>query len=215
MAEQRKCKKLVAVLVEHQEHFGVMSDENCQWAIQNPKDAITLFAEAVKNRTAVAIKKLLERLSVTIALPTVNSFTANEHFVVNTSAKTKVKISWLGDNFKKHFLPKVEESAVVAEELAVHKLLKASYDPAIITALGDEAKVEVTLGQFFAAFAKQPHGEDGSLLTNGYVNVGYVRDIKCVLWAVRGFWSGGGWRFEASSLDYPRRWDAGHQFLSR
>ncbi|MCX6786943.1 MAG: hypothetical protein NTY93_00210 [Candidatus Kaiserbacteria bacterium] len=51
MAEQQKCRKLAAVLVEHQEYFSVMTDEDCQWAIQNPKDAVALFANAVKNRS--------------------------------------------------------------------------------------------------------------------------------------------------------------------
>ena len=161
------------------------------------------------------MKKLLERLSATIASPSVKDFTAKEHFVVDTSKKAKVKISYLGDNLKKHFLPKVEKSEVAAEELAVNKLLEYAYDPAIITALGGEAKVEISLGQFFAAFAKQPNGEKGALLTNGYANVGYVRDINGVLWAIRGRWDDDGWHFGALSLDNPSRWNDGLQFLSR
>lgn len=215
MAEQQKCKKLAAVLVEHQDHFAAMSSDDCQWAIQNPKDAIALFADAVKNRTAPVEKKLLERLSSTVALPAIKDFTAKEHFVLDTSKKAKVKISYLGDNFKKNFLAKVEKNEVAAEELAINKLLEYAYDPAIITFLGGEPKVEITLGQFFAAFAKQPNGEEGVLLTNGWANVGYIRDINGVLWAVGGFWDDDGWRFEARALGDPFGWFGGPRFLSR
>jgi hypothetical protein len=163
----------------------------------------------------VIAKGLFERLATTIAIPTVASFTSSGFFIIDTSKKATVKISRLGDNFKKHFLPKVEKNEVAAEDLAINKLLEYAYDPAIITALGGEAKVEITLGQFFSAFAKQPNGEAGPLLTNGYANVGYIRDIEGVLWAVDGFWDGGGWDFEASPLDRPDGWLDVNQFLSR
>ena len=215
MAEQQKCKKLASVLVEHQDHFGVMPDDDCQWAIQHPKEAVVLFADAVKNRLVVAVKKLLERLSTTIALPAMNGFTAKEHFVVDTSSRARVKISGFGTNLKTNFLPKVERGAVAAEDLAVNKLLDYANDPAIITFLGGESKVEISLGQFFAAFAKQPSGEAGALLTNGYANIGYIRDINGVLWAVVGGWGGGGWYFGARPLGDPLGWLPASQVLSR
>jgi hypothetical protein len=160
-------------------------------------------------------KQLLQRLSTTIAVPAMTQFIAADNFIVDTSKKAAMKINYLGDNFKANFLQKVESDEVAAEDLAINKLLENAYDPAIITALGGEAKVEITLGQFFAAFAKQPNGEKGTLLTNGYANVGYVRDIKGVLWAVRGDWSDDGWHFDANPLDGPSRWSDGNQFLSR
>lgn len=160
-------------------------------------------------------KKLLERLSTTIAIPAIASFTASENFIIDTSSRAKVKISYLGDNLKDNFLSKVESDEVAAEELAINRLLENSFDPAIIIALGGETRVEITLGQFFAAFAKQPNGEKGTLLTNGYANVGYIRDINGVLWAVYGFWDDGGWDFGASPLDDPYEWYGGDRFLSR
>ena len=163
----------------------------------------------------VIAKGLFERLATTIAIPTVASFTSSGFFIIDTSKKATVKISGLGDNFKKHFLPKVEKNEVAAEDLAINKLLEYAYDPAIITALGGEAKVEITLGQFFSAFAKQPNGEAGPLLTNGYANVGYIRDIEGVLWAVFGRWRVDGWYFGARPLDDPFRWNVDNQFLSR
>lgn len=160
-------------------------------------------------------KKLLERLSTTIAVPAIAAFVAGEHFVIDTSSSAKVKVSSLGENFKANFLQKVENGEIAVEYLAINRLLENAYDPAIITALGGEAKVEISLGQFFAAFAKQPNGEAGVLLTNGYANVGYVRDIKGVLWAVRGSWDDDGWDFGACPLDDPHSWLDGNQFFSR
>ena len=183
---ERQISELAGALTRHQHHFGQMPTDDRQWIIQNTEAAIGLFAAAVKNRVVAPVKQLLERLSASVAVPAVKDFTAKEHFVVDTSKKAKVKISYLGNNLKKNFLPKVESDEVAAEELAINKLLEYAYDPAIITALGGEAKVEISLGQFFAAFAKQPNGEKGALLTNGYANIGYVRDIEGVLWAVSG-----------------------------
>ena len=207
--------ELAGALTRHQHHFGQMPTDDRQWIIQNTEAAIGLFAAAVKNRVVAPVKQLLERLSASVAVPAVKDFTAKEHFVVDTSKKAKVKISYLGNNLKKNFLPKVESDEVAAEELAINKLLEYAYDPAIITALGGEAKVEISLGQFFAAFAKQPNGEKGALLTNGYANIGYVRDIEGVLWAVTASWLGDGWLFEANPLGNPGRWGVGDRFLSR
>jgi len=176
--------------------------------------ALKLLRDELVISEAVA-KKLLERLSTTIVVPAVTQFIAADNFIVDTSKSAKVKISYLGDNFKANFLQKVESDEVAAEELVINKLLENSFDPAIITALGGEAKVEISLGQFFAAFAKQPNGEKGALLTNGYANIGYIRDINGVLWAVYGLWDDDGWYFEANSLGGPHGWFGGLQFLSR
>lgn len=169
----------------------------------------------LRNETEVVEKvKLLKRVS-TIELPAVKDFIAADHFVVDTSEKAKVKISYLGDNFRKYFLPKKETGEVAAEELTVNELLEDAYDPAIVTDLGGEEKVEISLGQFFAMFAKQPNGESGQLLTNGRANIGYIRGDDGVLWTVHGRWNDDGWVFEASPLDNPYRWYAGYQVLSR
>jgi len=42
---------IVARLVEHQSEFSLMSTEDAQWVIQNTKPAITLFVEAINNRS--------------------------------------------------------------------------------------------------------------------------------------------------------------------
>lgn len=163
----------------------------------------------------VVWKKLLEQVGSLVMPAVEKGFRAKDHFVRDTSATAKVKISGWGGNFEKLFLNKVEQGEVAAETLKVSRLLEDAFDPAIVTDLGGEAKVEITLGQFFAAFAKQPNGEEGILLTNGYANVADVRDDEGVLWAVSGGWGDDGWYFNALSVDNPLGWLRDSLFLSR
>lgn len=46
--------KLAGTLTEHQRGFEILSTEDRQWVISNPKEAIGLFVGAVKNRDAQA-----------------------------------------------------------------------------------------------------------------------------------------------------------------
>ncbi len=150
-------------------------------------------------------KKLLERLSGAVNIPAVKQFIATEKFRPGKTIDG-IKISWLGDNFKEHFLPKVEKDEVAAEELVVNKLLQNSRDPAIITALGGEEKVEIRLGQFWE-FLKTADQK--------FWYVAYIRDTEDVLWAVSAYWDSDGLSVEAFSFDDPGDWGADDRFLSR
>ena len=127
-----------------------------------------------------------------------------------------MKIAFLWDNFSKHFLPKTEEG-VLAGEIKVHKLLQSSLDAPIMTELGDPTSYSTTLADMWAMLEKQPNGEEGALLVNGYANIFYIHDIEGNLWAVCALWyaDGGGWNVEADSVEDPGRWDDGGQVLSR
>lgn len=215
MAEQRKCKKLVAVLVEHQESFGIMSDKNCQWAIQNPKDAVALFVNAVENRAISAVaeaKKLLQFL-FSFSAKAIEKFVAKEKFVEGKTIDG-VSIAWLGENFKKNFLGKTEKSVETAE-LKVHALLEDARDlpkddePGIIPELA--GKHEINLAHFHQLLAHKQQRKDFSWV------VGYILDGNDVLWAVLARWDAGsdGWNVEAHSIEDPDRWNAGDQVVSR
>ena len=219
MAEQRKCKKLASVLVEHQEHFAAMSNEDCQWAIENPQEAVALFVSAVKRRDTMVAKKLL-KLVGTVSVPAIESFKAADYFKVDTSAKAPVKIAWLGENFKKHFLGKVENASEAAD-LNVHKLLTAARDlpeddePGIIPELG--GRHETMLGQLYSLLQKQGKGQAGTLLVNGRANIAYIRDEEGIFWAVNALWGAcvDGWHVEACSVEDPNGWNGGNQVVSR
>ncbi len=204
MSEQQKqISKLAGALTEHQHHFGAMSTEDRQWAIQNTAAAIGLFADAVMNRAEVEIKKLLKFIRA-VSLPAIPKFVAAEKFREGETIDG-IRVAWLGSNFRTNFLKKVEKP-VPALETREHELAIRSRDPAIITELGGENQVETTLGQFWE-FLKSA---DQTL-----VHVRHIRDVNGVLWAVRGRWDGVGLSVEARSLDSPRDWDAGRRFLSR
>ncbi len=128
-----------------------------------------------------------------------------------------MKISYLGENFKKNFLSKVEKGVVPPEELVVSELhILSNCDADIITALGGEMRAEITLGQFFTAVEKQPDCESGTLLSNGLITICYVRNIDGVLLPVDVGALDHGWGFGSGPRDNPDFYFEGsRQYLSR
>ena len=135
---------------------------------------------------------------------------------VDNHSESKVRIAWLGGNFKQHFYGKVEEN-IAESQLKVYRLRKSSRDPAIVAELGGEEIVETTLHHMWELLTRQGQGEDGTLLTNGYANIFYVRDKSGILWAVYCRWDSvdRGWHVEADSVGDPFRWYGGYQVFSR
>ncbi|OGE83851.1 MAG: hypothetical protein A3B95_02820 [Candidatus Doudnabacteria bacterium RIFCSPHIGHO2_02_FULL_43_13b] len=159
-------------------------------------------------------KPILDLVS-TVTIPArTTKFVAKDHFVVNTSGEAKVKISYLGDNFRKHFLGKTEEPTSETT-FRCHKLKKLSRDIRIINKLGGEERAETTLSAMFALMEKQPNGEKGALLNNGYANIFYIRDAAGVLWAVYCCWRDDGWYVSVDSVGNPGEWLDGFQVFSR
>jgi len=148
------------------------------------------------------VSSLLEPVSAAVVEPT-KEFIAQEHFQIGDSSG--VKFAWFGDNFKKHFLKKVERN-VEGATIKSNRLKEASLDPFIIAALG--LNYQTMLAHLFSLLKKQGHGESGFLLTNGYANVFYIRDDEDTLWAVHAHWDGDGWRVEARSVGRPYGWYA-------
>lgn len=154
----------------------------------------------------------LLQLITTVRVPGAKSFAAADHFKVGETEG--VRIGRLGDNFKKNFLGKVEEDVAEAE-LKIHKLLRPARDEEIRAALG--ANHESTLAHLWRLLKLQPKGEDGVLLTNGYVNVCYIPDIHGIIWAVDAYWDVDSrvWAVEIRSFEYPYGWGGGARVVSR
>ncbi|TRZ64267.1 MAG: hypothetical protein D4Q79_01870 [Spirochaetia bacterium] len=142
---------------------------------------------------------------------TTEKFVARNKFVVDTGENAPVKISYLGDNFQEWFLGKIEESAAETT-LRYAELVESSIDKPILSELGDTA--ETTLSAVYALMERQQNREDGALLTNGYANIFYVRDVNGELRAVRVYWRGGGWGVRAGSVGRPTTWDDGYRVFS-
>jgi len=170
--------------------------------------------QAMAEERVRVVPMIIDFLGTFLIPATTSEFIIREKFVIDTSCKAEVKISFLGDNFKGWFLDKREKS-IVEQILKYSRLLKCSTDRSIIADLGGEVKAEVTLSELFYLMKIQGKGEEGILLTNGYANVFYVKDTACVLRAVHVHWHGGGWHVIADSVEAQDVWSEGRQVFSR
>ncbi|QQG46156.1 MAG: hypothetical protein HYY55_04350 [Candidatus Niyogibacteria bacterium] len=146
----------------------------------------------------------------TVTVPAIaERFVASEKFVVDTSKRARVKIGWLGSDFKCWFLGKTEEPVQEAI-LRCARLTRDAFDRDIREEIGTEFE-ETSLAQVYALMERQPNGEAGKLLTNGRANTFCVRDIPGVLRAVRVSWLAGhdGWRVDACLVLSPNWWSDG------
>ncbi len=157
-------------------------------------------------------EKLL-KLVRTVPVPAIAEFRAADKFRPGETVDG-VKISRsMGDNFRTHFLPKIERS-VLTIEIKVSKLLEGSLDADILAGIDREKRV-ITLGQLWEILKLQGGGQKGALLTNGWANIFYILDIHGNLWAVSALWYGDGWALYADSVGSPREWDADDRICSR
>ena len=115
-----------------------------------------------------------------------------------------VAVMW--DNFKAQFLG-LEVPAIDEVELAVRKLEEGSLDAPILTELGEKA--ETSVSQFKAFLAVNCKSQEWFIF--------YLRGKDGKLWAVSAYWYAdyGGWYVYANRVDYPGRWIAGNQVVSR
>jgi hypothetical protein len=183
-------------------------------------DALT---RAKLDRTLAALGKktepepvpLLQFLAGTITVAsTAKLFNVREHFIINTEKSAAVKIPWIGDNFKEWFLGKTE-APFPGSILNRAELSRSSVDGPIIKEIGGDEKAETTLTEVFSLMLQQPNGENGTLLTNRYANIFYVKDVNGVLRAVGVHWYSDGWHVYALSVARPVAWRAGGQVFSR
>lgn len=179
-----------------------------------PKEVIQASLAEVFGRMPAAEQEPLLKFLGTVTIPATNEpFITKDRFVVDTSSDASVKISFLGSNFEKWFLGKIEEP-IQESILRYHKLIESSVDVPIIAELGGETKAETTLAKIFALMEIQKNGEAGALFNNGYANIFYVRDVNGLLRTVLVRWDVDGWCVNAYSLGYPSRWCGGYRVFS-
>jgi len=171
------------------------------------------FLRFIGGQGEIVFKTIL-LLITSIVVPAQSRFVARDHFIVDTGKTAKVKIAFVGNDFRNWFIDKIEDPTTETE-LAFHKLEENSRDDRILAELGD--RQETTLSQFCALLAEQASGEEGALLTNGWANIFYIRDAKSILRAVIAYWLAdrGGWDVRARSVVHVYEWHAGHQVVSR
>lgn len=158
--------------------------------------------------------EILENVG-TVAIPaTIENFVAKDKFIVNTDKNALAEISFVGNNFSKWFLGKIEKPKTETI-LRYAKLVKPSVDGSILAELGGKEKAETTLTEIYALMEKQRNRESDVLRIHGSANIFYVRDINNSLRAVRVCWLGGvGWDVSAYLLNHPNAWFDGDRVFS-
>jgi len=184
--------------------------EVAQGWIENPMALRKALRESlVPNEKASTVASELLSPVGTVKVPASGKFYASDHFTTSIKA---VNIAWIGDAFQQDFLAKVEGSQSEVE-LRYDMLKQNSLDKQILSELGDKA--ETTLASIWELLKKQPNGESGALLTNGYANIFYVCDAKGVLWAVSAIWRSDSWDVSAYSVGSPFGWSVSSRVFSR
>ncbi len=156
---------------------------------------------------------LLEPLG-TAEVAAVEEFDISDHFRKNNPYG--VKVTYVGDNFKKIFGKKTEKN-VAAATLKAHRLTRGAKNPEIIKNLGEGHRT--FLAQLWALVLLQPNGPDsapGILLTNGNANIFEVPNPENPeeLWTVFAYWNDG-WKFNANPISNPNDWNADNQVFGR
>lgn len=149
----------------------------------------------------------------TITIPAITTnFVARDKFIVNTERNDLLRICFLGNNFKKWFLGKIEEPT---GETILHcyELKNSSVDIRIIRELGGEDMAKTALAMLFAFMERHENGENG-ILTRGRVKKFYIEDDRQVLRSVSALNIDYGWHLYAESIVYPSEWSAGGHVFS-
>lgn len=174
------------------------------------KNALQCIIEGKFDNTAG--KSDLLRWLTTSTVHGKKNFCAKDYFIVDTSGNAVVKISFMSDNFRKLFLGKVEEN-VENVTLNIYNLEKALSDAFIRAELGERA--ETSIGHLWALLAKQPNGESGVLLINGYANIFYIRGSNDKLLTVDAHWYDDNWILYVYLVENPDEWRVGSRVVSR
>ena len=136
---------------------------------------------------------------------------------VDVSESAPVAIGYVNPVVTKWF-GKLQVELSADSTLRHDRLTRDSRDFPILGML--DGKEETTWSEIYSLMKAQPRGpasDEGSLLTNGYANIFYVRDAEGELRAVSVNWHAGyrGWRVSAYSVARQGRWLAGLHVFSR
>jgi len=187
--------------------------------IRDPKGAGARFTAFLKNGanmqlpdgskvpTPAAKPSILNSVNDSVQLDAVATHDPQAFFQTRTGL-------WVSDDFKRRILTKAKpvENLDVAT-LKSYGLKKDAYDKQITPELGenyifDESELCARIEQMIS---KQPNGEEGDLLNNGYWNIFYVAGCAVL---VRWFSDDREWSVYAWTLD-GGDWRAGDRVFSR
>jgi hypothetical protein len=153
---------------------------------------------------------ILKKLT-TVEMPAIKKFVAKDHFV---KGNKMVDFDYINDNFKDNFIDVVEKDIPQAT-LAVSTLQEYTRGKEIMDELGEQKTI--LLAHLWELLKKQPKGEDGVLLTNGYANIFYIKGKKGKFWAVACYWYSGlhSWDLCAFPVARQDEWGEGRRTISQ
>ena len=212
MTEQQipQISKMMGELVAHQSCFDALPKADRQFVVQQPKVAIKVMIEAIKNRPkepADCIYKILRPIAPTsvVNLP----FRINDTFLNKQNGR--VKISGWGLNFERFFHDK--EETALPTELQIYILNASAHDKEIVADLGGEDIAEIAMIDFWEQIALQGNGQSGALCIDGLMNIGYAKDVKGVFRTMYTRWFNDGWFLNA--YEFPSvKWYANDRVVS-
>ena len=173
--------------------------------IQDITNAIAEMLDRLANGTKTATPKLL-KLITSIQTSTIERFIATDCFKAGETVDG-VKIGSFDENFRKLFLPKVEED-IKGVEIKVHQLLRNSKDLGIRAEIS-ETHEEIKLAHFWLVLKAHNDKKVGDWI------IAYIIGTDGNLWAVRAGWCDGGWFLRAYSVEDQDPWSAVYQVCSR
>jgi len=181
---------------------------------ETSEDTLFTLKALLKGRVEIVKDKLLSFIGTVDIPETTDAFFGKKIFKKDSK---EVRFYGFSNNFMNWFLKGegLVEKPSIACKLRYTDITQDSLDDPIIEELGGKTEVRTTLSQIHSLLLKQPQGKkEGVLLTNGYANIFYVKDLEGELRAVYVLWRGGGWGVNAVSVEYPDGWYAGDRVFS-
>lgn len=203
-----------------QEYLGPIKDFHEKLAGKNAQLWWGRFKMMLKEpvgQDLVDNKNKLLQLIATVKLPATPKFVVADHFVVNISDNSPVKIGFVNDNFKRWFYGLVEKKKGKTS-LKQHHLLKDSVDGPILQELGGGNKAQSFLAEVLELMKLQPRGKSAFLLAEDYrANIFYIKDKDGFTRAVDVYWDTFDrcWLVNADEVAGPGSWGAGDQVFAR
>lgn len=152
-----------------------------------------------------------------IATGLVGEFNPQQHFTENKKVKY-----WRGDNFNKHVLDPVRNVSDLPEmNFSKHQFTETITDKEImeyfqISESSGLMTREEILWTIASLTSKQPKGEAGILLNNGYATIiGYILCDDGVVRVVIVYWNSDSAKWSCYCNDLGDAWGAGDEMLSR
>ena len=131
---------------------------------------------------------------------------ANIGNLITEAGKEDIK-----SNFVKYFLDKVEENVRNARVL-VYDLVEDSQDCLIMAQM--HGRFKINLVHYLKLLKRQRDGRKGVLLTDGGINIAYIKGTNEALWSISADWVGDYWNLEANPVDCHLPWPVGVRVLS-